>query len=114
MGSSVLLRAALIQAASIALLAVALALALPHSFFEDWGWLAGPVAWLACAALTTTVLGLPLGRTMLGAAVAGLLSGVGVLTGVHWLGVIIAIPVFAWWCARIAREREAEPAWTSG
>ncbi|HEY6101500.1 MAG TPA: hypothetical protein VIW03_18830, partial [Anaeromyxobacter sp.] len=39
---SILLRAALVQAAGVAVLSLALALALPHSFFVDWGWLAGP------------------------------------------------------------------------
>ena len=39
---SVLWRAALVQALAVAVLSIALAVALPHSFFEDWGWLAGP------------------------------------------------------------------------
>ena len=39
-------RAALLQLAAVALLSIALGLALPHSFFEDWGWLAGPGAWM--------------------------------------------------------------------
>ena len=42
---SVLWRAALVQALAVAVLSIALAVALPHSFFEDWGWLAGPGAW---------------------------------------------------------------------
>jgi hypothetical protein len=37
-------RAALLQLAAVALLSIALAIALPHSFFEDWGWIAGPAA----------------------------------------------------------------------
>src|SRR3954465_11534210 len=45
-------RAALLQLAAVALLSIALALALPHSFFEDWGWIAGPAAWMLCAAFT--------------------------------------------------------------
>ena len=65
-------RAAVVQGVSVAVLSVALALALPHSFFEDWGWLAGPGAWLACAALVGRVLALPLGSTLIGAALAGL------------------------------------------
>ena len=36
-------------------LAIALGLALPHSFFEDWGWLAGPGAWMAARALDRAV-----------------------------------------------------------
>jgi hypothetical protein len=88
---SVLWRAALVQALAVAVLSVALALALPHSFFEDWGWLAGPAAWVVCALVTARVAGLP--------------SLVAVILGVHWLGAVIAIALFALWCARLARDR---------
>ena len=44
MDRSVLWRAAAVQALSVAVLSVVLALALPHSFFENWGWVAGPAA----------------------------------------------------------------------
>ena len=53
---SVLWRAALVQALAVAVLSIALALALPHSFFEDWGWLAGPGAWIVCALVTARVV----------------------------------------------------------
>lgn len=95
------------------MLSIALALALPHSFFDDWGWVTGPVAWLACAALTARVLELPTGRTIAGAAVAGLVSVPAVLLGVHWLGVIVAVGLFALWCARLTPVNRV-PAWTSG
>ena len=72
-------RAGLGQTVAVAALSVALALALPHSFFEDWGWLAGPGAWLACAAA--------------------------VVLGVHWLGAAVAIVVWALWCGRLAVDR---------
>ena len=42
-------KALLVQLVLVGVLAVILAIALPKSFFEDWGWLSGPVAWLACA-----------------------------------------------------------------
>ena len=45
MDRSVAWRAALLQALLVTAVAVALAVALPRSFFEDWGWLAGPAAW---------------------------------------------------------------------
>jgi hypothetical protein len=101
---SVLWRAALVQAVAVAVLSVALALALPHSFFEDWGWLAGPAAWVACSLVTARVVGLPIAGTLIGAALAGLPSLVAVIVGVHWLGAAIAIVLFAMWCARLARE----------
>jgi hypothetical protein len=102
---SVLWRAALVQAAAVAVLSVALALALPHSFFVDWGWLAGPAAWAVCALVTARVVGLPIAGTLIGAALAGLPSLVAVVLGVHWLGAVLAIALFALWCARLARDR---------
>jgi hypothetical protein len=98
------LRAALLQLAAVALLSIALALALPHDFFEDWGWLTGPGAWMLCAAFTARVLALPLGRTLLGAALAGVASLLAVVLGVHWAGALLAVALFALWCAGL-RER---------
>jgi hypothetical protein len=109
---SVLWHSALLQVAAVGGLSILLGLALPHSFFDDWGWLTGPVAWLLCAALTARLLALPAGRTLAGAVVAGLVSVPAVLLGVHWLGVALAIACFAVWCARLA-TRTRVPAWTS-
>jgi hypothetical protein len=105
MDRSVLWRAALVQALAVAAVSIALAIALPHSFFEDWGWLAGPGAWMACALVTARVVGLPIAGTMLGAALAGLPSLLAVVLGVHWLGAVVAVGLFALWCARLARDR---------
>ncbi|HEV2727362.1 MAG TPA: hypothetical protein VGV34_03655 [Solirubrobacterales bacterium] len=95
-------RAALLQLAAVALLSLALGLALPEDFFEDWGWATGPAAWMLCAAFTARVLRLPLGAALLGAALAGLPSLLAVALGVHWLGAVLAVAVFALWCARLA------------
>ena len=94
MDTATLWRAALLQLAAVALLSIALALALPHDFFVDWGWLVGPLAWLACAGLTARVLALPLNPTLFGAVLAGLPSLAAVLLDVHWA----AVGVFALWC----------------
>jgi hypothetical protein len=96
-------RAGLLQLAAVAVLSIVLALLLPKSFFEDWGWVTGPLAWLACAALTAMVLRLPAGRALLGAVLAGIPSAIAVVLGVHWLGAAIAVVVFAAWCARLPR-----------
>src|SRR3954465_12361646 len=48
-------RAALAQGIAVAVSGVALGLALPHSFFEDYGWAAGPGIWAACALVTAAV-----------------------------------------------------------
>ena len=80
------------QAVSIAVLAVVLAVTLPHSFFESWGWLAGPAAWTACALLVARVLRLPVAGVLIGAALAGIPAIIAVLTGEHWLGTALGIP----------------------
>jgi hypothetical protein len=97
-------RAALLQLVAVAALSLALGLALPHSFFEDWGWIAGPASWMLCAAFTARVLALPLGPTLLGAVLAGLPSLLAVLVGLHWAGALLAIALFALWCGRLREQ----------
>jgi len=104
MDRSVLWRAAAVQAASVAVLSIALAITLPRYFFEDWGWLAGPASWILCALVTAAVVHLPRLRVIVGAALAGLPSVLFVVVGAHWAGAVVAIVLFALWCARLARE----------
>lgn len=111
MNPSLLWRVAAVQLAAVAALSICLAIALPHGFFEDWGWLAGPGAWMACALVTARIFKLPLAHTLLGAALAGLPSILAVVAGVHWLGAVVAVALFALWCARTPGR---EAAWTSG
>src|SRR4051794_5050272 len=96
-------RAALLQLVFVTVLSIALGLTLPHDFFVDWGWIAGPTSWMLCATLTARVLVLPLVPTLIGAALAGLPSLVAVLVDLHWAGAVLAIGLFALWCARLPR-----------
>ncbi|MBS1885888.1 MAG: hypothetical protein JSU06_01745 [Actinobacteria bacterium] len=105
MDTSLLWRSALVQLVAVAALSIVLAILLPHSFFDTWGWVTGPVAWLLCAALTARVLHLPRGSTLLGALLAGIPSAICVLLGVHTVGEVIAVVLFALWCARLPRRR---------
>ena len=98
MNGSVAWRAAAVQAGLVAAISIVLAIALPHSFFEDWGWLSGPGAWALCALATARILGLAVLSTLLGALLAGLPSLLAVVIGVHWLGAVFAIGLFALWC----------------
>src|SRR3954465_984291 len=102
-------RAAAVQVVAVAALSAVLGLALSHDFFEDWGWLVGPAAWLACAALTALMLRLPAGPTLLGAALAGIPSALAVIVGLHWLGAAVAVVLLAFWCARLPSQGTA---WT--
>jgi hypothetical protein len=111
MDRSILWRAAAAQVLAVAALSLILAVTLPHSFFDDWGWITGPVAWLVCAALTAWALHLNVPGVLLGAILAGIPSAIAVLAGVHWLGVAIAVAGFAAWCAWLAR-RPGGAVWT--
>jgi hypothetical protein len=88
------LKAAAVQLLTVGVVFALLALSLPHSFFVDWGVLAGPAAWIACAALTARILGLPLARTVLLAAGAGLLGAAAGLGIGHDAGIVVAIALF--------------------
>jgi hypothetical protein len=92
-------QAASTQLLAVLLLAGALGAALPHGFFEDYGWIAGPASWMLCAAITSWFVRLPLRLVLLGAALAGLPSLLAVLVDLHWLGALVAILLFALWCA---------------
>jgi hypothetical protein len=99
----ILWRAALVQLVAVAVLSLLLGLALPHDFFVDWGWIAGPGSWMLCAAITARVLSLPLVPTLIGAVLAGLPSLVAVVLDLHWAGAVLAVGLFAVWCARLPR-----------
>ena len=90
-----------VQLVAVAALAAVLGLALPKGFFEDWGWLVGPAAWIACAALTAMMLRLATAPTLIGAILAGIPSALAVFVDAHWLGAAVAIVLFAAWCARL-------------
>ena len=111
MDRSVLWRSAVVQVATVAALSLILAAVLPDSFFDDWGWLTGPIGWLACAALTARALGLEVRGVLLGALLAGIPSAAAVAAGAHWLGVAIAVAAFAAWCAWLA-ARPRRALWT--
>jgi hypothetical protein len=74
----------------------------PRSFFEDWGWLAGPGAWGACALVAAAVLRLPRLWVLAGAALSGLLMLPGVVVGVHWFGAPLGLAAFGAWCGWLA------------
>jgi hypothetical protein len=100
-------RVALVQLVAVVVLALVLGVVFSHGFFEDWGWLVGPIVWLGCAALTARVVGIDRTFALVGAVLAGLISALAVLIGVHWLGVVVAVGLFAAWCARGTAEEPA-------
>jgi hypothetical protein len=105
----VLWRVATVQLVAVALASVLLAIVFSHGFFESWGWLAGPAAWLACAWATARIVGLEPPPTLVRAAVAGLASMLFVLIGLHWLGALVAVGLFACLCATEAGIGSVRP-----
>jgi hypothetical protein len=94
-----LIYSAAAQTFLVGALSVALVIPLGSGFFKHWGWIIGPVAWLVCALGTALIVRLPYRRTLVGALLAGIPSGIAVLAGEHTLGEIVAIALFALWCA---------------
>jgi hypothetical protein len=92
-------RVAVVQLVAVAVLSVLLGVVFPHGFFVDWGWLVGPLAWLGCAWFTARVVGLEIPSTLVRAVLAGIVSFLFVLIGLHWLGALVAIALFAYLCA---------------
>lgn len=92
-------RVAVVQLVAVAALSIVLAIVFSHGFFDDWGWLVGPLTWLACAWVTARVVGLEPVPTLARALAAGVLSALFVLVGLHWLGALAAVGLFAYLCA---------------
>jgi hypothetical protein len=107
-------RAALVQLLLVAIVFGALvALPLGDDFFEDYGLVVGPVAWLLCSLATGRILSLPLDLTLFAAAAGGIAGTLVGLAASHIPGLIAGIAVFGASCAgyEAARdERDSTPA----
>jgi hypothetical protein len=97
-----------VQAIVVAIPFAVLALTLDESFFEDWGWLTGPVVWLSCAAITARLLSLPLGYVLFSALAGGVAGAIVLLVASHWAGMAAALLVFAASCGSYDPDAEAE------
>jgi hypothetical protein len=96
-----------VQAAAVAVLfGVLLALPLSRDFFEDWGFVVGPIAWLACSLATARVLTLPPAYVLFAAIAGGVAGTVVLLVGSHWAGLVAALLVFAASCGSYERDAE--------
>ena len=93
-------RAALVFAAVVAVeAAILIALPLDHQFFEDYGIIAGPLAWAIGAVVTALVLKLPWSLAAFAAVAGGVCAGLVTAAGAdHWIGPFVGIAVFAACC----------------
>jgi hypothetical protein len=97
-------RALGVQAAAVIVLFAALALLVPEDFFDDWGYVAGPIAWIACSLLTARVLALPVGFVLFAALAGGVAGTIVMLVTTHWAGLIAGVLVFAASCGSYDSE----------
>jgi hypothetical protein len=105
-------KALVVQAVIVgALFGVLVALPLPHDFFEDAGFVVGPLAWLGCSLVTARVLSLPAAFVLFGAVAGGVAGAIVMLVAGHTAGMVVALLVFSASCA--SYDPTAEEAATS-
>jgi hypothetical protein len=102
-------KALAVQLVVVAIPFALLGLALDDDFFEDWGWLVGPVVWLAASLVTGRILALPLAYVLFSAVAGGVAGLLVMLATSHLPGLLAALLVFAASCGSYDARLEAEP-----
>ena len=85
-----------------------LALPLGDDFFEDYGAVIGPLAWILCSIVTARLLSLPAGLALFAALAGGVAGGLVGLVAGHAPGLGVALLVFAAACGGYDAERDTE------
>ena len=101
-------KALVVQAVVVAIPFAILGLALDEDFFEDWGWVVGPVVWLACSLVTARILDIPRAYVLFAAVAGGVAGEIVMLVASHWAGMVAALLVFAASCGSYDPRLEAE------
>lgn len=111
MDKGLFLRSLAVQALAVGVVfAVLVALPLGDDFFEDYGLITGPVAWIGCALVTARVLSLPAGLVLFAALAGGVAGGLVSLATSHTVGIVISLLVFAASCGGYDSERDERDA----
>jgi hypothetical protein len=111
MDKGLFLRSLAVQAIAVAIVfGVLIALPLGDDFFEDNGWIAGPVAWIACSLVTARVLSIPAGLVLFAALAGGVAGALVALVTSHIVGLVISLLVFAASCGGYDPERDERDA----
>ncbi len=88
-------RVAAVQVALTGGLFGILAVTVPHHFFDNWGFVVGPLFWVACSLITGRVFSLPILFSLFCAAAGGVAGTlVGLALG-HPVGIVAGVAVFA-------------------
>jgi hypothetical protein len=103
-------KALVVQAVVVAVPFAILGAALPESFFEDWGWLVGPLIWFACSLVSARILAIPLAFVLFAAVAGGVAGLIAMVLATHLAGMIAALLVFAASCGSYDQRLEAEAA----
>ena len=101
-------KAFVVQLIVVAIPFAILGLTLSHDFFEDWGWLVGPVIWLACSLVTGRILSLPVAYVLFSAVAGGVAGLLVMLATSHTPGLVAALLVFSASCGSYDPQLEAE------
>lgn len=111
MSKGLFLRSLAVQALAVAIVfGVLVALPLGEDFFADYGWVTGPIAWIACSLVTARVLGLPVGLVLFAALAGGVAGFIVALVTSHTVGLVISLLVFAASCGGYDPERDERDA----
>jgi hypothetical protein len=92
------------------LFAILVALPIPKDFFEDFGFITGPLAWIACSVGTARILKLPLGFVAFGALAGGVAGAIVTVAASHYAGMVAALLVFSASCGSYEPEAESAAA----
>ena len=90
--------------------ALLVALPLGDDFFKDYGWVTGPVAWIACSVVTARLISVPLGLVLFAALAGGVAGALVALVTSHTVGLVISLLVFAASCGGYDPERDEHDA----
>ena len=100
MNSRLFWKSLLVQAAAVLVLfGLLVALPLPGDFFEDLGFVVGPLAWIACTLVTARVVRIPLAFALFAAVAGGVAGTIVLLVASHWAGMVAGLLVFGASCA---------------
>ena len=111
MDKGLFLRALVVQALAVGIVfGVLIALPLGDDFFKDYGWVTGPVAWIACSVVTARLISVPLGLVLFAALAGGVAGALVALVTSHTVGLVISLLVFAASCGGYDPERDERDA----